>query len=425
MEGYDLDAMHGSGGGGSRKRARADAAQRTDRDLDALHRTGEREASAAQRSGKRKKKGNARERGFAKRAARDQRKRIEELNANRDQPKRRSKAERARSRASPRTLPFERCFWRDLPAPAPTWRQQIGGSAAREAALKATRKALAVVVKGDCPPPIASAADPHLPPYFAAFFAEAGFDAPSQVQRQCWPAALTGADVLGIAPTGSGKTVAFLLPAVPHIQAQLSQHGPLLASEGPISLVLVPTRELAQQVAAVAKQFRKGCGLRTLALYGGGREGKDAQLEALYSVHHLLVATPGRLVELLITQAVTLDRVTLLTIDEADRMLELGFEEQLNAIAEAIRPDRQTLLFSATFPGKLRAAAARWLGGERTVSIRCNTLKLSGQSADGGVVSATAQRAERADRGEERQHNRSAGHGQTECAQVGCRAFLG
>ena len=162
MEGYDLDAMHGSGGGGSRKRARADAAQRTDRDLDALHRTGEREASSAQRSGKRKKKGNARERGFAKRAARDQRKRIEELNANRDQPKRRSKAERARSRASPRTLPFERCFWRDLPAPAPTWRQQISGSAAREAALKATRKALAVVVKGDCPPPIASAADPHL-----------------------------------------------------------------------------------------------------------------------------------------------------------------------------------------------------------------------------------------------------------------------
>lgn len=72
--------------------------------------------------------------------------------------------------------------------------------------------------------------------------------------------------------------------------------------------------------------------------------------EALYSVHHLLVATPGRLVELLATHAVTLERVTLLTIDEADRMMDLGFEEQLNIISQAIRPDRQTLLFSATFP---------------------------------------------------------------------------
>ena len=72
--------------------------------------------------------------------------------------------------------------------------------------------------------------------------------------------------------------------------------------------------------------------------------------EALYSVHHLLVATPGRLVELLATHAVTLERVTLLTIDEADRMMDLGFEEQLNVVSQAIRPDRQTLLFSATFP---------------------------------------------------------------------------
>lgn len=79
-------------------------------------------------------------------------------------------------------------------------------------------------------------------------------------------------------------------------------------------------------------------------------------VEALYSVHHLLIATPGRLVELLATHAVTLERVTLLTIDEADRMMELGFEEQLNVISQAIRPDRQTLLFSATFPCVLHIA---------------------------------------------------------------------
>lgn len=126
------------------------------------------------------------------------------------------------------------------------------------------------------------------------------------MQRQCWPAALTGADVLGIAPTGSGKTIAYLLPSVPHIGSQIKAHGPLRASEGasrvpillanvpmkfcltvlafagPISLVIVPTRELAQQVANAAKPLKsvEYGGIRTLALYGGGRDGKDAQLGA-------------------------------------------------------------------------------------------------------------------------------------------------
>ena len=161
----------------------------------------------------------------------DQRKRIEELNLGRDKPKRMRKRDNPLAREDPHKLPFDRSFWIDLPAPAPTWREQITGEK-RIQALKATRKSLSIVVKGDCPPPIASANDPHLPPSFGAFFVASGFTEPSRVQRQCWPAALTGADVLGIAPTGSGKTFAYLLPAVPHISSQIKTHGPLRASEG-------------------------------------------------------------------------------------------------------------------------------------------------------------------------------------------------
>lgn len=343
-------------------------------ELDQLHRIG----------GQRLGKAGVRHRRFEKRTARDQRQRIEKLNDQRDVKKRFTKAEkRARHGGSEHewTKPFDRDFWTDPTSltvklgGALPWREAILGD--RLQPLKLERKSLGVLVKGDCPPPIYSAEDPALPPIFAAFFTACGFEKPSRVQQQCWPAALTGADVLGIAPTGSGKTVAYLLPAAPHIAAQLYKRGPMRPEEGPIALVLVPTRELANQVAIAARPLAKLCKIRSLAVYGGGRDGKDLQLEALLSVHHLLVSTPGRLVELLACKAVVLDRVTMLTIDEADRMLELGFEPQLETISAAIRPDRQTMLFSATFPGKLRAAAARWLGGERTVSVRIGALQVS------------------------------------------------
>jgi ATP-dependent RNA helicase DDX5/DBP2 len=367
--------------------------ERTDVNLQALHRS----VGSAKRSGNRS---GSRAQKFNRRAARDQRKRLADLNSesgSKQQKKRRRRdLERAGGLLNPKEWPFCRCFWVDPPAPALGWRQQVCGPE-RETSLKALRKSMSIVVRGDCPPPIADTEDSQLPRAFAEYFAASGLTQPSRVQQQCWPAALTGADVLGIAPTGSGKTLAYLLPSVPHVQAQLREHGKLLATEGPILLVLVPTRELALQVATTARAFEKLFSLQTLALYGGGREGKDEQLEALYRTHHLLVSTPGRLVQLLAVHAVgrrfvvlahggfdwdlpivlgvvgtkvrtrlpeqvTLQRVTMLAIDEADRMMDLGFEEQLDTISTHIRPDRQTLLYSATFPARLRAAAKRWLG---------------------------------------------------------------
>eukprot|EP00329_Picozoa_sp_Boothbay-MS584-11_P002421 22920_2 len=101
--------------------------------------------------------------------------------------------------SKPWEVPFERNFWKEPPAPAMGWRQSIAGEP-NLTALKAVRKSLGMVVKGDCPPPISEVDDPALDPLFGQFFSDMGFREPSRVQRQCWPAALTGADVLGIAP---------------------------------------------------------------------------------------------------------------------------------------------------------------------------------------------------------------------------------
>ena len=166
-------------------------------------------------------------------------------------------------------FPFKRVFWNLPPADAPRdrhnrSRRDIYGPSAAEHTrrqlndaegalaldeLKLARKSIAVVVKGGCPAPLANDfLDPRLPACFAQFFGSPQnrnrFFEPTPVQRQCWPAILDGADVLGIAPTGSGKTLTYLLPAIAHIQAQ----APVKASAGPVALVLVPTRELAMQV---------------------------------------------------------------------------------------------------------------------------------------------------------------------------------
>ncbi|CAE7564400.1 DBP10 [Symbiodinium microadriaticum] len=211
---------------------------------------------------------------------------------------------------------------------------------------------------------------------------------------QSWPAILAGCNVLGIAPTGSGKTLAFCLPMIPHLQHQMpSLKRPTVAS--PTCLVVVPTRELAIQVAAVVKKFRSSTGITSIAIYGGSD--RDQQLETLSDCPHMhvVVATPGRLIDLVATNSLSLDRVTYLVIDEADRMLALGFEEQLTVIGSYIRPDRQALLFTATFPGKLRDVSARWMGGSadgmvgsnddsNTVIIRVNTVEFrpTGEGSD-------------------------------------------
>ena len=170
------------------------------------------------------------------------------------------------------------------------------------------------------------------------------------MQRQAWPALLSGSDCLVVSPTGSGKTLAYLLPLVPHVLAQKAPR----PGEGPLAVVLVPTRELAQQVKHMAAPLRRLCGWRSMALYGGLlKHQRQAQVaEILEQAVHLVVATPGRLADLasatqgnveamsssseqgLRPPRIPLRRVSFLVLDEADRMLSLGFEQQLLAIAQ-------------------------------------------------------------------------------------------
>ena len=182
-----------------------------------------------------------------------------------------------------------------------------------------------------------------------------GFAAPTAIQSQGWPMALSGRDVVGIAETGSGKTLTYCLPAIVHINAQ-----PLLqANDGPIVLVLAPTRELAVQIQQEVTKFGKSSRIRNTCVYGGVPKG--GQIRDLARGVEVCIATPGRLIDMLESGKTNLRRVTYLVLDEADRMLDMGFEPQIRKIIGQIRPDRQTCMWSATWPKDVRQLASDYL----------------------------------------------------------------
>jgi ATP-dependent RNA helicase DDX5/DBP2 len=170
-----------------------------------------------------------------------------------------------------------------------------------------------------CPKPVNNFMEASFPEYIMHSIQQAGFQNPSSIQAQGWPIALSGRDMIGIAETGSGKTLAFLLPAIVHINAQ--EH--LRPGDGPIALVLAPTRELAMQIGVESDKFCKSSQIKTLCVYGGGGT-KGQQIRELRQGREIVVATPGRLIDLLEGGHTNLKRVTYLCLDEADRMLD-GF----------------------------------------------------------------------------------------------------
>ena len=185
-----------------------------------------------------------------------------------------------------------------------------------------------------------------------------GYENTTSIQAQALPAIMSGRDVIGVAKTGSGKTIAFLIPMFRHIKDQR----PLEHLEGPIALVMTPTRELATQIHRDCKPFLKALNLRAVCAYGGAPI-KD-QIADLKRGAELIVCTPGRMIDLLAANAgrvTNLRRVTYVVLDEADRMFDMGFEPQVMKIMGNIRPDRQTVLFSATFPRSMEALARKTL----------------------------------------------------------------
>jgi len=186
-------------------------------------------------------------------------------------------------------------------------------------------------------------------------FKQNKFECPTPVQAQSWPIALRGQDCIAIARTGSGKTLGFLVPAMVHIRAQK----PLQRGDGPMCVVLTPTRELCQQVEEEANKFGHAMGVRTTPVYGGAP--KFEQRNKLRDGTEIVVACPGRLLDFIQSRETNMHRCSFLILDEADRMLDMGFEPQIRKIVSQMRKDRQTLMYSATWPKEVRRLADDFL----------------------------------------------------------------
>ncbi|KAL6857186.1 hypothetical protein ACP4OV_018568 [Aristida adscensionis] len=185
-----------------------------------------------------------------------------------------------------------------------------------------------------------------------------GFEKPMPIQAQALPIIMSGRDCIGVAKTGSGKTLAFVLPMLRHVKDQ----PPVVPGDGPIGLIVAPTRELVVQIHSDIKKFSKVLGISCVAVYGGS--GVAQQISELKRGAEIVVCTPGRMIDILCTsnwKITNLKRVTFLVMDEADRMFDMGFEPQITRIVQNTRPDRQTVLFSATFPRQVEMLARKVL----------------------------------------------------------------
>ncbi|XP_028674791.1 probable ATP-dependent RNA helicase DDX5 [Erpetoichthys calabaricus] len=255
---------------------------------------------------------------------------------------------------------FEKNFYQEHPDVARRTPQEV----------EQFRRSKEVTVRSrDCPNPIVKFHEANFPTYVMDVISKQNFSDPTPIQSQGWPVALSGRDMVGIAQTGSGKTLAYLLPAIVHIN-----HQPYLShGDGPICLVLAPTRELAQQVQQVAAEYGRASRLKSTCIYGGAPKGP--QIRDLERGVEICIATPGRLIDFLEAGKTNLRRCTYLVLDEADRMLDMGFEPQIRKIVEQIRPDRQTLMWSATWPKEVRQLAEDFL--KEYIQINIGALQLS------------------------------------------------
>lgn len=247
-------------------------------------------------------------------------------------------------------IPFKKDFYVEVPDVA-----RLSDAEVKE--IRASLENITVVGKS-CPKPALCWAHCGLNRKVMDILKKYKYHSPTPIQAQAIPAIMSGRDVIGIAKTGCGKTLSFLLPMFRHILDQ-----PLLQkSDGPIAVVITPTRELATQICDDTNKFTKVLGIRAVAIYGGPNISE--QIALLKPGAEIVVCTPGRMIEILTLnggKVTNLNRCTFLVLDEADRLFDMGFEKQITSIVNLIRKDRQTVLFSATFPKIMEAHARRIL----------------------------------------------------------------
>ncbi|CDS42861.1 ATP dependent RNA helicase DDX46 [Echinococcus multilocularis] len=246
--------------------------------------------------------------------------------------------------------PFTKDFYVEVPEIAKMTKEQV----------KVYRQQLENIhVRGkDCPKPIKTWVQAGVSARLLNCLKKSGFEKPTPIQCQSLPVIMSGRDMIGIAKTGSGKTLAFLVPLARHLEHQ----APLEPGDGPIALLLTPTRELALQIYKEAKRLGQTCGFRCVCVYGG--TGISEQIADLKRGAEVIVCTPGRMIDMLAAnggRVTNLRRTTYVVLDEADRMFDLGFEPQVMRIVDNCRPDRQTVMFSATFPRQMEVLARKAL----------------------------------------------------------------
>lgn len=252
----------------------------------------------------------------------------------------------ARSRGDGDNVNFIRDIMNDFDTNAQGWGNAAPALTGKEVGGNETDLTEAQVRgDGEVPKPFTTFNSCGFPKPIMATLFSLGFAAPTPIQAYCWPVAGGGRDVVGIAKTGSGKTLAFLLPPFTTFLGSRPGYGPNM-------LVMTPTRELACQIQLEAERFGKRVDIYSVCVYGGAPRGP--QLRELRAGAHLVVGTPGRLNDYLEGGELTLENCKNLVLDEADRMLDMGFEPQIRTLIKAIPRDRQTMMFSATWPREVR-----------------------------------------------------------------------
>jgi superfamily II DNA/RNA helicase len=213
-----------------------------------------------------------------------------------------------------------------------------------------------------------------LDPRLGEILVKQGIIKPFPIQAETLPLALNGRDILAQARTGSGKTLAFALPALNYL---LNHPFPGVADEkDPEILVLAPTRELCQQVESVFQELGGQLGIKTMAVYGG--TGYDSQIASITRGIDVIVATPGRLIDLMQRGELSLAQVKIMVLDEADEMLDLGFADAVEKILAATNTDRQTLLFSATFSANIVGISRKYMKNPTRVTVEAELTEGSG-----------------------------------------------
>ena len=208
----------------------------------------------------------------------------------------------------------------------------------------------------DIPPPIFHFDEAPFPNEILKALEESGYDIPTPIQAVAMPAILSGRDIVGVAKTGSGKTATYVLPSLIHIKQQKNVQGPHV-------LVLCPTRELIQQIDEVVRKFGTPYNISCACIFGGEGNRRD-QIAKVSKKPDIIAAVPGRLLDLVKNKFLDLSNITMLIIDEADKMLDMNFDTQIKCIVSRIQKDRHTLMWSATWPKSVRDLAKAYLNDD-------------------------------------------------------------